>query len=342
MSTVYIDHRDADIDIDGDRLVVRSAGERKGTVPLRLIDRIVVAGSARLTTRLVTRLRSLGIGLLVLGHRLSRPVGFVPAAGDAALHIAQCDLARDQAARLRLARPLVARKIESEAALLQSLIDRGRGDRRLLMHAHRQLIDAADRLRAAAAGLVLSALMGHEGAAAAAYFPAFATAFAPALGFSGRNRRPPRDPVNVCLSIGYTMLHAEALRAASGEGLNPDIGIYHDLKPGRESLACDLVEPVRAIIEGFVHDLFADGVLRAENFTGGGATGCTLGKAGRTAFYRAFEEIAAEPIRQQAAAEAATFARAIRSGFDNAADQRALVSPALARPLIAITRSDPA
>jgi CRISPR-associated protein Cas1 len=312
MSTVYIDHRDADIDVDGDRLVVRSAGERKGTVPLRLVERIVVVGSARLTTRLVTRLRTLGIGLVVAGSRFdSGPVGVVPAGGDAALRLAQYDLAGDAPARLAIARPLVARKIESEAGLLHSLLTRQRGEARLIAEARRQLLDAAGRLRAGTAAPHLGALMGHEGAAAAAYFAAFVTAFAPALGFAGRNRRPPRDPVNVCLSIGYTILHFEALQAVAREGLDPLIGVYHDLRAGRDSLACDLVEPVRAGVDGFVHDLFAEGRLRPDSFTGGGAAGCNLGKAGRTAYYRAFEEVAAAGVRERLASEAAALARAI-------------------------------
>jgi CRISPR-associated protein Cas1 len=316
MTTVYIDHREADIDLDGDRLVVRAAGERKGTVPLRLIERVVVAGSARLTTRLVIRLKALGIGLLVLGRRVDRPVGVAPAAADVALRFAQYELSREPGARLALARPLVARKIDGHAALLNALVARQRGDRHRIIHARGVLVEAAERVRT---GMLpgLGALMGHEGSAAAAYFPAFATAFAPALGFAGRNRRPPRDPVNVCLSIGYTMLHAEALRASLREGLDPEVGVYHDVKPGRESLICDLVEPVRANIDGFVHDLFADNVLRRENFTSHGPEGCSLGKAGRAAFYRAFEEKIATAVRQAVAAEAAAIAVAIRGHVTN-------------------------
>jgi CRISPR-associated protein Cas1 len=153
--------------------------------------------------------------------------------------------------------------------------------------------------------------MGSEGAAARAYFAAFATAFAPALGFVGRNRRPPRDPVNVCLSIGYTLLHFEALQAAARAGLDPAIGVYHEVKPGRDSLACDLVEPVRAEVDGFVHDLFATAGLRPEHFTGGGGAPCLIGKAGRTLFYRAYEETLASRIREAVAAETALIAAAV-------------------------------
>jgi hypothetical protein len=63
--------------------------------------------------------------------------------------------------------------------------------------------------------------------------------------FGGRNRRPPRDPANAVLSLGYTLLHFEAVRACYGAGLDPMIGFFHNLDFGRESLACDLVEPLR-------------------------------------------------------------------------------------------------
>ena len=141
-------------------------------------------------------------------------------------------------------------------------------------------------------------LRGREGTAARAFFPAFASAFPPALEFTGRNRRPPRDPVNVCLSLGYTLLHAEALSVAARHGFDPTLGVYHDLAHDRESLACDLAEPARPRVDAFVHRLFADAILRAEDFSGRGGAGCTMGKSGRRMFYRGFAENCAPTLRE--------------------------------------------
>ncbi len=313
MSTLYVDHRDADIDVDGDRLVVRAAGERKATAPLRLIERIVVVSSAHLSTRLVIRLRKLGIGLVVAGSRFDDgPVSVVPKAADATLRVAHYEIARDVPARLAIARPLVARKIAASASVLSALLAAKRGDRRLIFEAQRRLHGIATGLRSGEGVDQLGALLGLEGAAAHAYFTAYASAFAPALAFAARNRRPPRDPVNVCLSIGYTMAQAEALQAAVREGLDPALGIYHETKPGRDSLACDLVEPVRSEIDLFVHDLFAAGMLRSESFSGGGDVPCKLGKSGRLVFYRSYEEATALRVRERLAAEARMMATAIR------------------------------
>jgi CRISPR-associated protein Cas1 len=102
----------------------------------------------------------------------------------------------------------------------------------------------------------------------------------------------------VCLSLGYTLAHAEALRIAARHGFDPTLGVYHDLAPGRDSLACDLVEPVRPHVDAFAYRLFAEKILRMEDFSGRGEAGCTMGKTGRREFYRAFEESCAPALRE--------------------------------------------
>ncbi len=316
MTTVHIDHRGADVDVEGDRLVVRADGERKGTLPLGLVERLVVSGVARLTTRLVAKLAERGIGLVL--DRVGRKVGgtaVVAARVDRSLRLAQYDALFDPALRLALSRPLVRRKIEAGADLLGSLEAAGLGVHRLLVDARRRMTEASALAGDPVATPDLHVLRGREGAAARAFYPAFAAAFAPALDFSGRNRRPPRDPVNVCLSLGYTLAHAEALSAAARHGFDPTLGIYHDLASGRESLACDLVEPVRPEIDAFAQKLFAEKILRPEDFSGRGPGGCTMGKAARRAFYRAFAESRAPALRATLDAVAAELAARLREKF---------------------------
>jgi CRISPR-associated protein Cas1 len=103
MTTVHIDHRGADIDVDGDRLVVRVEGERKGTLPLNLIERLVVSGVARLTTRLIAKLAERGVGLVL--DRVGRKAGgtaVVAARADRSLRLAQYDALFDSTARIEL------------------------------------------------------------------------------------------------------------------------------------------------------------------------------------------------------------------------------------------------
>ena len=110
-------------------------------------------------------------------------------------------------------------------------------------------------------------------------------------------RRPPRDPLNALLSLGYTLLHSEAVLALYGAGLDPYIGFYHQLDFGRESLACDMVEPLRVEVDSFALELFRAEILRVEDFSTT-ESGCLLGKNGRAKFYGNWEKLA-EKLRKQ-------------------------------------------
>ena len=140
----------------------------------------------------------------------------------------------------------------------------------------------------------VEALRGCEGAAAALYFDAYQQLFAPAWGFVERNRRPPRDPVNVLLSLSYTLLHGIVAKAVQHGGLDPQLGVLHEVAYGRDSLVCDLMEMLRSDVEWWVWRLCASETMRVEDFSMSDAEGhlpCALGKAGRARFYQEFAAI---------------------------------------------------
>lgn len=302
MRTLYLDRKNAVLDHDAGALLVRVPGERPARVPLAGLERVVVRGAATVATGLLAALHEHDVGLLVLSGRRSEPTATLlgrPHA-DVAVKIAQLELVHDPAARLALARRLLEAKLSGQLRLLGELLD-ARPDRRRPLDAAAALLEAT---RAKLATADSAALLGLEGTAAAAFFEAFAAVLPPALGFTGRNRRPPRDPVNACLSLGYALATHEAGRQAQLVGLDPLLGFLHAPVPGRPALACDLVEPVRCHVDRFVWRLFAEGRLRPEHARAT-AEGCLLGKAGREIFYTAYEaELAALPrlLRQMAAA----------------------------------------
>ena len=97
----------------------------------------------------------------------------------------------------------------------------------------------------------LDILRGLEGEAAAAYFTVFPNLILnpdPYFHFNGRHRRPPTDPVNAMLSFGYSLLANDCASALEGVGLDPAAGFMHSLRPGRNSLALDLMEEMRGYI----------------------------------------------------------------------------------------------
>jgi CRISPR-associated protein Cas1 len=286
--TVYVDRRDAELAVEGGALVVRANRERVQSLPLGTLERVVVRAPAVMSAGLLAELWRRDVGLLVLSGRYGEPTARLlgTPARDAGLRLAQARLLGRPVQRSRLAAMVLAAKLAGQKRLLTRLRDAGTGERRLVLAALERVAAQAAKIDP---GAGIPALIGHEGAASAAYFEAFRSAFAPSLGFRERNRRPPRDPVNVCLSLGYTLLHHEAACAAQLVGLDPMIGILHEPAAGRASLACDLVEPLRSHVDGFVQALFADGKLRAAHFALDGDA-CRLGKAGREAFYRAWED----------------------------------------------------
>ena len=287
MRTLYIDRRDASLDSESGALTVRVAGARPASFPLSLVERVVVHGNANLSGRLLGELWKRDCGLLVLsGRRLDPTARFLGRPRrDIATRLAQYELVRDPDRRLAFARRIVRAKLETEGRLLDRLARRTGRDGPRLRDALAQIRTGLEQLAGAAD---LAGLTGIEGAAAAAYFRAFTGFFAPALEFTGRNRRPPRDPVNVCLSLGYTLLQFEASRQVQMHGLDPMLGALHAPAAGRESLACDLVEPLRTHVDRLAFELFADGVLRKGHFHRAGEA-CMLGKEGRRRYYEAWE-----------------------------------------------------
>jgi CRISPR-associated protein Cas1 len=138
----------------------------------------------------------------------------------------------------------------------------------------------------------LDVLRGHEGQAAAIYFDHFAAIFKGPEGKefdqNGRMRRPPPDPINACLSFGYSMLTHECVAALRTASLEPLIGAFHVSRPGRPALALDLMEPFRPLIADSVAiTAFNRGELTTGHFLRT-AEGCIMTDHGRRAFFNAY------------------------------------------------------
>jgi CRISPR-associated protein Cas1 len=309
MATLFLDHSDLEVRADGAALAVYESGERRGSVALNLVDRVVIQGNVRLEAAVLTRLGEAGVSTVLLSRRHSRRVAFLLGVGhsDAAVRLAQYQWALDAQLCNRWAVRVVAAKTRRQLRLLRDALESRPECRKALTDAIASLEAAQVSLRSQ---LSVASVRGVEGAAAAAYFRGLMALFPEGLGFTGRNRRPPRDPVNACLSLAYTLLHFEAVHACHTAGLDPLIGFYHRPAFGRESMACDLVEPLRAGADAFVWELFRTRALRAESFmreTGA----CLLNKTGRARFYSEWEKQAGEP-RRKLRRECAALVRILR------------------------------
>lgn len=315
MSTLVIDRSNLEVRCDGAALAVYEYGERRGTVPIKLLDRVVLQGTIRLDTAVLTRLAEAGIPTVLVGARSSRRVATLlgPSHRDAAVRLGQFRCALDRAWCEAWSRRLVLAKTRGQRAFLCRAIAERPDQRKALFDAKDAIASALRPLEDSVAASTAS-IRGTEGACAAAYFRGLCALFPEGLGFRGRNRRPPKDPVNAALSLAYAMLHFDAVRAAHVAGLDPMIGFYHCLAHGRESLACDLVEPLRPRADSWVWSLFRGRTLRAEHFSiDKGA--CLLVKAGRERFYGAYEAFANLP-RRWLRRQCSSLATALRAQSD--------------------------
>lgn len=291
MATLFLDRAQLELRTDGGTLAVYENGRRCSTVPLNLLDRVVVQGrQTRLESGVLLKLAEAGAATVFLSARGSRQVALVlgPRHNDAAVRIAQTMRLGDADYCAGWSRGLVAAKLRRQHALLVQCEQRRPDARQALFTARATL----DGIRAQLAETPpVESLRGMEGAAARAYFAGLGAVFPPSVGFKGRNRRPPRDPVNACLSLGYTLMHFDAVRAAHAAGLDPLIGFYHRPSFGRESLASDLIEPIRPLLDAWVWELFRTETLRDDHFNRENGA-CLLGKAGRERFYVRWESFA--------------------------------------------------
>jgi CRISP-associated protein Cas1 len=200
---------------------------------------------------------------------------------------------------LKLARALVGGKIRNQRTLLQrNHIEPPAGALARL----KCCVDDAERAGS------LETLLGIEGNAARVYFENFSgmikadedvdrtstSETGESAGFDfdfdGRNRRPPRDPVNALLSLAYSMLAKDLTIVCHAVGFDPFLGFYHQLRFGRPALALDLMEPMRSLIaDSTVLTAINTRMVTPRDFLRVGAS-VALASDGRKAFYRAYEQ----------------------------------------------------
>ena len=211
----------------------------------------------RLQLSVLQKLAEHGATTLLLSGRRSRRIGIVVGnpANDASIRLCQALRVVDTDYCRRSSAALVAAKIRRQSRACAIWLVARPDRRRILLQAHRKLHRLAQEVGAQP---TVEGIRGVEGAAARQYFVALRSVVPPELEFTGRNRRPPRDPVNAALSLAYTLLHWEAVHVLHAVGLDPMLGFYHRPSFGRESLACDVMEPLRPAVDRWIWRLFAD------------------------------------------------------------------------------------
>ena len=301
LNTLYVTTQGAYVHLDHETLKVEVGEETKLRVPVHHLGSVVCFGRVSVSPAAMAQCAQDQRDLVFLsrsGRFRAKVVG--PTSGNVLLRLAQHQAYQDHEQAISIARNIVAAKVQNA--------------RLLLMREARQTEDeeSEDALRAAAGemGSVIEALpktvdmdaiRGHEGYAAAVYFSVFnrliRTSEA-AFTFDGRNRRPPRDPVNAILSFLYSLIQVECQAACEGVGMDPQIGFLHAVRPGRPSLALDLMEELRAAVaDRLALTLINRRQLTPKHFSGSTGGGVSLNDEGRKTVLAAYQKRKTEEVR---------------------------------------------
>lgn len=249
LNTVYVTTEGTALKKDGENLVAEVEGVEKARVPLHMLASVVAFGPILLSPALIGTCAGRGITIVLLdraGRFQARVEG--PVSGNVLLRRAQYRIADDA---VDLVRSIVMGKIANQRAVIRrALRDYGAE----MAEARDALERATDRMAMILRRVQLSddsvdLLRGSEGEAATLYFGVFDHLIRSPdaeLRWMGRSRRPPLDPMNAVLSFLYTLLTHDCRSACEAIGLDPAVGFLHRDRPGRPSLALDLMEELRA------------------------------------------------------------------------------------------------
>ena len=271
LNTVYVTTEGAALRKDGENLVAEVEGEEKARVPLHMLASIVVFGPNFLSPALVAACAEAGICIALLGRNgrfQARIEG--PASGNVLLRRAQYRASDEPD---DIVRSLVVGKVSNQrSVLMRALRDYGGEMEVAVRDAIAAVVERLAHImrRVELAGEDVDRLRGSEGEAANLYFSVFdhlVRSPDAEMRWTGRSRRPPLDPLNALLSFLYTLLTHDCRSACESVGLDPSVGFLHRDRPGRPSLALDLMEELRpALVDRLALSLVNRRQLRTGDF----------------------------------------------------------------------------
>lgn len=251
LNTLYVTSEDAYLSRDGENIVVKVEGEERFRIPVHNVESVVCFGYQGASPSLMALCAERHIGLCFIspqGRFLARVQG--PVSGNVLLRRTQYRWADSSEQSLRVSRLMIAAKLANSRAVLQRAA-RDYPDSPGAALLEQAAIKLKAKQKQALEAASAETLRGLEGDSAQAYFDCFPhllTAQQEHFAMQGRSRRPPLDPVNALLSLSYALLAHECRSALESVGLDPCVGFLHTDRPGRPSLALDLMEEMRAYL----------------------------------------------------------------------------------------------
>ncbi len=300
LNTLFVTSEDAFLSLDGETAVVEIGGEKAAQIPLHTLEEIFCFSRRGATLALMGACAERGVGMAFFspyGKFLFRVAG--ESRGNVLLRKRQYRVSDSEAESCLVARNFILGKVFN----CRWSVDRTVRDHSLRLNsdscgdAVRYLSDAIDKIRKEED---LDSLRGLEGECASVYFGVFGEMILNQkddFRFTGRNRRPPTDRVNAMLSFGYALLANDCASALEGVGLDAYVGLMHRDRPGRKSLALDLMEELRPVfVDRLILTLINNRQIQKEHFEVMSDGAVRFTDTGKKKFLTAWQERKSETI----------------------------------------------
>ena len=299
LNVLYVLTEDSHLSRQGETICVRVGGVEKVRVPVHTLESIICFGNTSITTPLIEFCGEKGIGLSFLGD-YGKFYGRVegPVRGNVLLRTRQYSFASDPNKSSEVAYSFLLAKIANGRNVIVRYI-RDNHECSEIDALRAAVVDMSNLAKHLSPVLPLEKLRGFEGMAANVYFSVFDHLIKmdkDNFYFRARSRRPPLDNMNAILSFLYMLLTHDARSALEGVGLDPAVGYLHAMRPGRPSLALDLIEELRSpLCDRLALSLVNLRQLQARDFKLG-PDGVSLSDSARRTVLSAWQERKKEEI----------------------------------------------
>jgi CRISP-associated protein Cas1 len=296
MTTLYVTEQGAYLRVRNQQFQVFHAQEMRCSVPANSITHVVLFGACNVSHGAVRLALQRRIPLLYLSDK-GRYFGRLETTGQAKIDylVAQVAKSQDEAFIRQQSLNVIVGKLQNSRQLLMKLNRRRQPKSEIATKAIKEI---AVIIQKVAEAETVESMLGYEGQGANLYFQAYGSLLKGAFEFNKRTRRPPTDPVNSLLSLGYTLLSQNVHAMTEAAGLHTHFGNLHVPRPNRPSLVCDLVEEFRAmVVDSLVAYLINSDIYKPEDFTPpDGRGGVYLHPDGLKRFLKHWEEKLQQPI----------------------------------------------
>lgn len=287
MSCLYITENGAKVGIEGGRFSVKCKNGMDRYIPKESVDSIIIFGNVNLTVPCLRECMERGISVSLFSTT-GRYFGRI----ESTSHInarrlrRQVHMSENEEDKLIFSKKIIENKIHNQRVLLTRYArnsDSNISDKVKAIKIHEKKIQQCSSIEQ---------IMGYEGNASRQYFSALSNMIADEFKFKGRSKRPPKDPFNSMISLGYTILLYEIMGEIENRGLSPYIGFMHKDAENHPTLASDLLEEWRAVIvDATVMSLIQGNEIQLEEFQKDQDTGAVIiGKKGINIFLKKLEK----------------------------------------------------